>query len=72
MRRRIEAALDKLRPTLVADGGDVELVDYRDGVAFLRLLGACGGCQHATTTLRNHLEKNLLQMVPRLREVRRV
>lgn len=72
MRRRIEAALEELRPTLRADGGDVELVDYRDGVAYLRLLGACGGCQHATSTLHGHLEKNLVKMVPRLRAVQRV
>ena len=45
MREKVQAALDKVRPMLQADGGDVELVDVKDGVVFVRLKGACGGCQ---------------------------
>ena len=46
MRDKVEAALNKIRPALWADGGDVELVDVQDGVVTVRLVGACGGCPH--------------------------
>jgi Fe-S cluster biogenesis protein NfuA len=72
MRRRVEQVLEELRPALRKDGGDVELVDYRDGIAFLHLTGACHGCSHAGTTFTGYLEKNLLERVPRLRGVKQV
>ncbi len=53
MREKIEAALDLIRPSLQADGGDVELVDVKEGVVSLRLTGACGGCPISTLTLQN-------------------
>lgn len=43
MKERVEAALDKIRPALQADGGDVELVDVKDGIVSVRLTGHCGG-----------------------------
>ena len=45
MKEKVEAALGKIRPALKADGGNVELVDVKDGVAIVRLTGACGSCQ---------------------------
>lgn len=69
MRERIEAALAKIRPYLVADGGDVELVDVSDGVVRLRLKGACSGCPMATMTLRQGIERILRKEVPEIKEV---
>ncbi len=59
MRDKVEAALAKVRPNLQADGGDVELVEVKDGVVKVRLVGACGGCPMATMTLRNGIERIL-------------
>jgi Fe-S cluster biogenesis protein NfuA len=73
MREKIEAALAKIRPTLQADGGDVELVDVTaSGVAQVRLTGACKGCPMAQVTLKNGVERLLLKEVPGLKAVEAV
>lgn len=69
MRQEIEAALDQIRPSLQADGGDVELVDVDDGVVKLRLKGACAGCPMATMTLHEGIERVLKERVPGVKEV---
>ncbi len=69
MRERVEAALAKVRPYLLADGGDVELVSISDGVVKLRLTGACKGCPMATMTLRHGIERILRKEVPEIKEV---
>ena len=69
MREKVEAALDQIRPTLQADGGDIELVDVTDGVVTVRLTGACGGCPMATVTLRNGVERVLREQVPEVTEL---
>jgi Fe-S cluster biogenesis protein NfuA len=69
MREKVEAALAQVRPALQADGGDVELVDVREGVVMLRLTGACGGCPMATMTLRQGIERALKAEVPEVKEV---
>ena len=66
---QVEAALEELRPALRMDGGDVELVGVADGVARVRLLGACGGCPMATMTLVGFVEERLRQRVPEVRQV---
>ncbi len=69
MREKVEAALAQVRPALQADGGDVELVDVKEGVVMLRLTGACGGCPMATMTLRQGIERTLKAEVPEVKEV---
>jgi len=69
MREKVEATLDRIRPVLQADGGDVELVDVKEGVVSLRLTGACKGCPMATMTLRNGIERILREEVPEIEEV---
>jgi Fe-S cluster biogenesis protein NfuA len=69
MRDKVEAALDKIRPNLRADGGDVQLVDVKEGVVTVRLLGACGGCPMATMTLRQGIERKLKEELPEVKEV---
>ena len=69
MREKVEAAIDRVRPALQADGGDVELIEVKDGVVSVRLTGACGGCPMATMTLRNGIERIIKEEVPEVKEV---
>ncbi|MDD5108450.1 MAG: NifU family protein [Candidatus Omnitrophica bacterium] len=70
MREKIEKALDKVRPMLAADGGDVELVDVTaDGVVKLKLKGSCGCCPMSSMTLKMGIERILRQEVPEIKEV---
>lgn len=69
MREKIEAALGHIRPALLADGGDVELVAINEGVVTLRLTGACGGCPMAAMTLQHGIERVLKEEVPEITEV---
>jgi Fe-S cluster biogenesis protein NfuA len=65
MRSQIEAALEKIRPSLQRDGGDIELVGVSDdGVVTVRLTGACGGCPMSQMTLRHGVERLLREHVP--------
>ena len=69
MREKVEAALNVIRPSLRADGGDVELIDVSDGIVTVRLTGACGGCPMATMTLKNGVERTLKDQIPEVKEV---
>ena len=69
MKERIEKALTKIRPALVADGGNVELVKVKDGVVKVRLTGACGGCPMSQLTLKMGIERHLKKEVPEVTEV---
>ena len=64
MKEKVEKALQKVRPMLQADGGDVELVDVLDGIVTVRLKGACGGCPMSQMTLKNGIERILKEEVP--------
>jgi Fe-S cluster biogenesis protein NfuA len=64
--------LDKLRPFLQRDGGDVELVDVEDGIIKLKLMGACGSCPSSTITLKAGIERALLEEVEGVQEVLQV
>ncbi|WP_319762246.1 NifU family protein [Maridesulfovibrio sp.] len=67
---KVEAALNKVRPLLQADGGNVELVEVTDkGIAKVRLQGACKGCPMSQITLRNAIERTLLKEIPELKGV---
>lgn len=70
MRDAVMAALEKIRPMLQRDGGDVELVDVQDGIVTVRLRGACHGCPMAQMTLKNGIEKLLKREVPEVVAVR--
>lgn len=69
MRDKVEEVLDKIRPSLVADGGDVELVDVNDGTVQVRFTGACDGCPMATMTLKMGIEQILKREIPEVKEV---
>ncbi|UQZ33299.1 hypothetical protein C2I18_06835 [Paenibacillus sp. PK3_47] len=61
--------LDKLRPFLQRDGGDVELIDVEDGIVKLKLMGACGSCPSSTITLKAGIERALVEEVEGVEEV---
>ena len=69
MKEKVEAALEKIRPGLRADGGDVELVNVQDGIATVRLTGAWGSCPMSTMTLRMGVERVIKQEVPEIKEL---
>ncbi|WP_442595938.1 NifU family protein [Neobacillus sp. D3-1R] len=72
IKAEVQEVLDKLRPFLLRDGGDCELVDVEDGIVKLRLLGACGSCPSSTITLKAGIERALLEEVPGVVEVEQV
>jgi Fe-S cluster biogenesis protein NfuA len=73
LKDQIEDALNKVRPSLQADGGDVEFVDVdEEGVVKVRLTGACGGCPMSQMTLKMGIEKILKQNVPQINSVEAV
>ena len=69
---RVEAALDRVRPGILADGGDVWLIRIADGVAYVQMIGACGGCAAALTTLKLGIERTVCAVVPEIRAVEQV
>jgi Fe-S cluster biogenesis protein NfuA len=70
MKERVEQALDKVRPMLKADGGNVELIEVtQDGIVKLKLTGSCGCCPMSSTTLKMGIERILKQEIPEIKEV---
>ena len=69
MKEKVEKVLDKVRPSLMADGGNVELVDVEDGVVKVRLTGACSGCPMSQMTLKMGIERVIKQEIPEIKEV---
>ncbi len=65
----VKEVLEEIRPSLQADGGDVELVDVKDGVVSVRLTGHCGGCPMSAMTLKMGIERFLKSKVPEVKEV---
>lgn len=71
MKEKVQAVLEKLRPYLQADGGDVQLVDVDEGsgTVQVRLMGACGHCGMSQMTLKQGIERALRQQIPEVKEV---
>jgi Fe-S cluster biogenesis protein NfuA len=69
MQDKVKDVLDKVRPYLVRDGGNVELVSVEDGTVKVKLVGACAGCPMSKLTLKNGIEKILKQEIPEVKEV---
>jgi Fe-S cluster biogenesis protein NfuA len=73
LKEKIEDALDKVRPALQADGGDVQFIEVdEEGVVKVKLTGACGGCPMSQMTLKMGIEKVLKQSVPEVNRVESV
>ena len=70
--KKVEDALETIRPALQADGGDIELVGVDEGIVTVRLMGACSGCPMAQMTLKQGVEARIRQLVPEIERVESV
>ena len=69
---QIKNVIHKLRPYLQRDGGDIEDVDFKDGIVYVRMLGACAGCTMIDDTLKDGVEQILMEEVPGVLEVQNI
>jgi Fe-S cluster biogenesis protein NfuA len=72
MKEKVQQIIDKIRPSLQADGGDVELIDVVDGIVTVKLQGACAGCPMSQMTLKNGIERLVKQELPEIKTVEKV
>jgi Fe-S cluster biogenesis protein NfuA len=72
LRDRVEAALDEVRPGIRADGGDVWLVKVEAGVAYVQMVGACGGCAMVNATLKLAIEQRVTAVCPEISRVEQI
>jgi Fe-S cluster biogenesis protein NfuA len=72
MKEKILEVLDEIRPALQADGGDVEFIDYNDGVVHVRMQGACGSCPMSLMTLKQGIEARMKARIPEVKSVEQI
>ena len=72
LRERVEAALEDVRPGIRADGGDVWLVKVEAGVAYVQMVGACGGCAMVNATLKLAIEQRVTAVCPEISRVEQI
>jgi Fe-S cluster biogenesis protein NfuA len=72
MKEKVQKVIDKIRPSLQADGGDVELIDVVNGIVTVKLQGACAGCPMSQMTLKNGIERLVKKELPEIQSVERV
>lgn len=72
MRDRVEHVINRIRPAVQMDGGDIELVDVTDGIVKLRLVGSCHGCPSSMMTLKAGIERAIQAEVPEVKSVEAV
>lgn len=69
---RINQLIDKIRPYLINDGGDIEFIKYEDNIVYVKLTGACEGCPMMDITLKDGIEQLITNEIPEIKEVRNV
>lgn len=72
LKERVEAVLEKVRVALKSEGGDIELVDVRDNVVYVKLKGSCSTCQMSSLTMKNWVESSVRKEVPEITSVQAV
>lgn len=72
LREKVEEVLERIRAGLKAEGGDIELVDIKNGVVYVRLKGACSTCPMSQLTMKNWVESNLKKEIPQVTSVQAV
>ena len=72
LRKRVEEALNKVRPGLKSEGGDIELIDIKDTVVYVKLKGTCSTCQMSTLTMKNWVESSIKKEIPEITSVQAV
>ena len=66
---RIKELIEKMRPFLMGDGGDIEFIDYKDNIVYIKLLGACQDCAYIDVTLKEGIEEMLMTEIPEIKGV---
>ena len=69
---KIKIELEKIRPKLIMDGGDIEFVNFKDGILKLRFKGECAHCELSHITMKFAIEKNILEKIPEVKKVTEV
>lgn len=72
IRDRVESVLDKVRVSLKAEGGDIELLDVRNDIVYVKLKGACGTCPMSTLTMKSLVETSIKNEIPEIKAVQAV
>lgn len=72
LRENVQGVLEKIRVGLKSEGGDIELVDIKDNIVYVRLIGACGTCSMSVLTMKNWVEANLKKEIPEIAAVHAV
>lgn len=67
--QKIIEIIDKLRPFLINDGGNIEFIKFEDNIVYIKLLGACINCQMLDITLKEGIEAAIISEVPEVKEV---
>ena len=68
----IKEIIEKIRPFLISDGGNIEFIKYEDNIVYVSLLGACAGCEMIDFTLKDGIEELIINEIPEVKEVRNV
>ncbi len=66
---KIKEIIDKLRPFLISEGGNIEFVDYKDNIVYIRMMGACANCEMLDLTLKDGIESTIMSEIPEVKEV---
>ncbi len=69
---RIIALIDKIRPFLINDGGNLEFIKYENNIVYVKLLGACAECEMMDITLKDGIEELIINEIPEVKEVKNV
>jgi len=69
---KIISLIDKMRPYLISDGGNIEFVKYEDNIVYIKLLGACENCSMIDVTLKEGIEEMIVTEIPEVKEVRAI
>jgi Fe-S cluster biogenesis protein NfuA len=72
LRQKVEDVLERVRASLRSEGGDIELLDVRDDVVYVKLKGACGTCPMSTLTMKNLVESSIKKEIPEIKAVQAV
>ncbi len=72
LEQKVEEVLEKIRVGLKAEGGDIELIEVKDGDVYVRLTGACGTCPMSSMTMKNFVESTLMKELPEVKSVKAV
>ena len=69
---RIRAVIEKVKPFLISDGGNLEFIKYEDGIVYVKLFGACQDCPMFDVTLKDGIEELITNEIPEVKEVRNI